>query len=249
MAIPYKVHLSSDTLTLKIQQEITELNNDVNAELLAEEQLIYEQEEKLMAKVTKASGTYDATGKTQQLTDARRELKSFQEKKDIILESLRQNFESKKKEADLSRISMAGYYLKNMFNTDSPAELFINLFVFVLLLCLESMPALIRLLLNDGDYIRIKEHLEKVAQKADENMWKLDKLLLTEGGLAHLPQILAEREVWKIMKDQGKKDFENSSELIALMNQAGMLPTASKEASNAAPIQNEEQHPNFSYQN
>ncbi len=244
MAIPYKIKLSGDSLTMKIQQEVIEYNNAINTELLIEEQKIYLQEEELNAKVTAAGEYYDRTGKSQRLVEARRERDAFLVKKEAVLQSLRDNYESRKREADLSNTALAGYYLKNMFSTSSPSELFINLFVFALLLCLESMPAIVRILLNNGDYVRIKEHLEKIAMKADDNIWQLDELLLSANGIANLPQLLAEREVWKIMKSEAKNDFSNSDELIEILRKANMLQL--QPAQNNATPDNEE-FPSFDY--
>ncbi|MEO1263853.1 MAG: hypothetical protein AAFZ15_33920 [Bacteroidota bacterium] len=244
MAIPYKVNLSQNSITQKIEQEVEEFNNVIDAELLAEEKIIFQQEEELNSKVTEAGEYYDRTGKSQRLIEARRERDAFLEKKELVLESLRDTYSSRKREADISNTALAGYYLKNMFSTSSPTELFINLFVFALLLCMESMPAIMRILLNNGEYIRIKEHLEKISKRADEKIWSIDEKLLSENGISNLPELLGTREVWKIMKSESKNDFSNSEELIALLQKANLL----KKQPVLQKVQQEEEFPNFEYE-
>lgn len=255
LATPYKVQVSKDSLVEKIQQENHEYNSKIDSQLMVELQYVEEQEAALNAKVTEAGKQFDRTGKAQELTEARRERKAFLEKKPAIVDDLTQMYEVRKKEPDTSNIALAGYYLNNMFDSSSPAEMFLNIFLFVTMLFVESMPAFVRLLLTGGDYLRIKEHLEQIAVKSDNKMWELDNQLLNNpNGFSHLPHILAQREVYKMLKTEAQSDFKNAEDLITLLQKANMIQKPpQKEQSPPKASKNgqasEDEFPEFEYQN
>lgn len=249
MAIPYKVHLSRESLTKQIQAEAAKYNADIEGQYAGDKSMIYYEEKELDAKITEAAEIYDRTGRSQQLVEARRERDKFLETKDERLAAIDEIYAGVKQDAEVSNAALAGVYLNNMFNTSSPSEMFINLFVFVMLLFLESMPAFSRLLLSNGDYLRIKEHLERIAIKADKSMWELDEQLMGEDGVQDLATILARREVYKVLKNEAKQDFTNTDDLIALMQKAEKLKRKQheKEQPHASKGKKEQDFPEFEY--
>ncbi len=220
VSIPIKMDLVGEDV---IKQKLTEINQVDNErfekELYRQKQEIYNEHKAIKEKVIRAAEQYDRTGKAQQLSDARRLEAMFLETKDERIQALEKSAEMKMTKLTTSRVELAGYYAVNMFDLSSPSELLINMIVLVLALLFETLPVLVRMGIEGGHFMRAKEHIENLSKKADEGIWEVDQELMEEEGIENLTELLLKRALKGEMKNQLRKNFSDTKNLVDLAEQ------------------------------
>ena len=218
LMVPVKVDMmGEDVVISKMAEETEEHNLEIHKEFLAKKGEIEAREESFRAKVTTAGKNFDLTGKSQQLIDARRELKAFESRKKTSIEELELHYDGMKKEPKTSKTSIASYYFLNMFNTDDYEELFFDLLILILALLLETSPVLLRVVLNDGEYMRKKEEAIEYNNRINDKRRKLKEKLLSTDGLFEIANIVAQISFWKEIGNEANKDFSDPKKVTALI--------------------------------
>lgn len=218
LMVPVKIDIIGEE---KLVQEITQItkekNNKIENDFLRAKVKIESKEEELQRKVTAAGEKYDRTGKSQKLVEARRERDAFTAKKEDLIAEQRTHFDAMKVEPKTTKTDIASYYFVNMFNSDNASETFINLFILVMTLLFETMPVFIRVGLNGGTYMEIKEDSEAFAAKTRRNKREIKTKLLTEEGLEDISELLEEYGAWSELERGAKLDFSDPEQLRRMM--------------------------------
>jgi len=250
VSIPIKMNMTGiEHIEAKITQAKKEvIENEVKVEI---EKLDLEQK-RLDRAITIASRNFDRTGKMQELSDARRNLKNFLIKRTNKIQNLTEAANAKKAEIKVTRTQLVGYYAVKMFDSSSPSEMIINIIVLILALLFETLPVLTRMGLEGGHFMRAKEHIETLSVQADEQIWDVDKELLSKNGLKHLPELLLKRGVKTELKKQFRGGFgEDTDKLIALAKAAKLLqdpkPAPAPKATKRKDEELEDEIPEYEY--
>lgn len=213
MAVPLKISIVGEDLTQRLKLEIRDYNLDIDQQLMAAKQVIYNEEKGFMEDITEAGKNYARTKNTQELIEARRAKEVFDKQKEERLVSLENTYNAMKKTEEVTRLDLAAYYFTNMFNAQNPKDLFINLLVFILLLLVEALPAVLRLKLEDSEYLRKIGHNEGLTLKTDREVELLEEELLTIDDLDGLSEKIDKIHLWKLLENASKSRFSNIDEL------------------------------------
>lgn len=237
LMVPVKIDIiGEEKIIQEITQITTEHNNLIENDFLKAKASIESKEEELQRKVTAAGGEFDRTKKAQKLVEARRERDAFIAKKEALIEEQRIHFDAMKVEPRTTKTDIASYYFQNMFNSDNPSETFINLFILVMALLFETMPVFIRVGLNGGTYMELKEDSEAFAAKTRKNKREIKSKLLTEDGLEDITELLEEYGAWSELEKGAKTDFSDPEQLKKMVNMVQEIK-ARKKAEEEPPIE------------
>ena len=237
LMVPVKIDIiGEEKIIQEIEQITTTHNNEVENDFLIAKTVIEGKEETLQSKITQAGGEYDRTGKSQTLVEARRGLAAFQAKKEGLITEQRVYYDGLKVEPRTTKIDIASYYFQNMFNSDNSSETFINLFILVMALLFETMPVFIRVGLNGGTYMEIKEDSEAFAAKTRKNKREIKSKLLTEEGLEDITELLEEYGAWSELEKGAKTDFSDPEQLKKMVKMVQEIK-ARKKAAEAPPVE------------
>jgi hypothetical protein len=167
MAVPVKVKLMGDTINKVYANKIEKQNRHVDSDLLKAKEVIFKEEQAINSELAAAGKRYDQNNKnTQQLTELRRKKKSFLAQKEMKIQELEKLFEAKKKPIEASKIQLCAFFYKNFFSGDSsPEESLYNGMILIILLMFESLPAIIRLKLDSGEYLKKVDHRNMMTRK------------------------------------------------------------------------------------
>lgn len=237
LMVPVKIDIiGEEKIIQEIEQITTTHNNEVENDFLIAKTVIEGKEETLQSKITQAGGEYDRTGKSQTLVEARRGLAAFQAKKEGLITEQRVYYDGLKVEPRTTKIDIASYYFQNMFNSDNSSETFINLFILVMALLFETMPVFIRVGLNGGTYMEIKEDSEAFAAKTRKNKREIKSKLLTEEGLEDITELLEEYGAWSELEKGAKTGFSDPEQLKKMVKMVQEIK-ARKKAAEAPPVE------------
>ena len=221
--IPFKVEfIGHENVVQQIKEAAAEINNEVHAEFLSEKAKIDNREDSLFTQVTKAAQSYDQ-GNKQYLADARRELKAFQKKKPGLISDLELYYKNKKQVAKTSKLDIASYYFHNSFNLNDPSQTFINLFLLVFVLLFETSPVLLRMLLNQSEYIAYTTDVADFSEKIRIEKSKSDDDEDDEKKIIELIEKAEKRRLWNAFETEARSDFSNPQRLHEIAKKANQL--------------------------
>lgn len=237
VAIPLKMNMVGiDNIEKKMKNNVFAEIERVAAleiEKIEDEQRVREEA------ILDAAEVYDRTkGGKQKLIDARRLKKEFLETKDKRLQDIRDRIEKKKNETEISRTELTGYYATNMFSSNSPAEMIINMIVLILALLFETLPVFVRIAIEDGHFMRDKEHIERYSIKADSMLWSVDEEIFAQDGIENFAELILKRSVYGELKNQIKNGYGSPETLIKLAKEANMM----KDKPQQEPVDDEPKH-------
>lgn len=247
ITIPFKANQMHDVITEKIIHE-TELENaDVRKVMLDKIEAIEEEGQKINEKMTEASRNrqYDS----QVFYDTRREQQAFNETKAQRIEDIKNTYEAMMKKPEVSKFDILGHYANNMFSKDSPSELFINLAIIVFLIFLEASPAIVRLTVEGGEYMKKRDHIDALRKMINEKIRVLETKMIQED--KNIPEIAFQIAILKEKLRLLENHFENLHEIIQLVNTVEMIkqektPESSKNGQHK-PEPDEDEVPEFQF--
>lgn len=220
VAVPLKIKFMGEALEQRYLEGIQAENLEVEKEMNNAKEAIYQEEKEIMATIQAAGTTYDQTGGTQELAEARRAKTSFLANKEQRLAAIEKLYGAKMKSVEgVTKLDLAAYFFTNMFSKSSPKELFVNLSVFILLLLIEALPAIVRLKLDEGKYLAKIVHQKQMREKADNEIEGMEKQILDMKGLEDLPNKLEKIRVWKELDKASEGGFQDTDKLIELSQQ------------------------------
>lgn len=219
MAVPLKVSVVGDDLSDVVTQDIREFNLGVDKKLIAAKQIIYKEEKVINNKIVEAGKRYGSSKNSQELVEARRAKEVFNEQKIERIAALDKTYNALKKSEKVSRLDLASYYFTNMFSPRSAKEFFVNLSVFILLLLVEALPAILRLKLEDGEYLSKLKHEVSMQKVTEQEIETLEKQNMNIEDLANLPKRLEKIRLLRALDKASKSKFSDE-EIEALYNLA-----------------------------
>ena len=169
--------------------------------------------------------------------------------------AIRNNYTARKKDEEIGKVELVVYYVTNSFNTDNIGQFILTISLMILLLMTEASPAIAVLaLMNEKYYRKVQrkynnedvqeEHVEDIEDKAQFNIWKLEKQIVSVNGLNNLGKILTERRVWEMLRDEASKGFKNIEELLGALNTANVeAARVSKSQSNGQMTPGDDEFP------
>ncbi len=176
MSVPVKVNLMGDTMNKVFADKMEMHNRQVDADLLEAKEVLLKEERAIDSELAEAGKRYDQNNKnTQQLIEVRRKKKNFLGQKETRTQALEQLYEAKKKPTEASKIQLCAFFYRNFFNGEaSPEESLYNAMILVILLMFESLPAIIRLKLESGDYLKKVDHQTQISRKIERKRERIE---------------------------------------------------------------------------
>ena len=182
MSVPVKVNLMGDTMNKVFADKMEMHNRQVDADLLEAKEVLLKEERAIDSELAEAGKRYDQNNKnTQQLIEVRRKKKNFLAQKETRTQALEKLYEAKKKPTEASKFKLCGFFFVNFFNGEaSPEESLYNAMILVILLMFESLPAIIRLKLESGDYLKKVDHQTQISREIERKRERIETGIFNE---------------------------------------------------------------------
>jgi len=182
MSVPVKVNLMGDTMNKVYAGKMEKHNRQVDADLLEAKEALLKEERAIDSEIAAAGKRYDQNNKNkQQLIEVRRKKVTFLAQKEVRTQALEKLYEAKKKPTEASKIKLCAFFYKNFFSGDaSPEESLYNAMILVILLMFEALPAIIRLKLDSGDYLKKVSHLNQISREIELKRERLETGIFKE---------------------------------------------------------------------
>lgn len=217
VAVPLKIKFMGESLENQYLAGIKSFNLEIEKELMAEKQVILDEEAELHRMVQIASVEFSETGKSQPLVEARRIRDAFLKEKDQRIAELETMYSNKMKPLEVTKLDQAAYFFTHMFSKSSPKELFINLTVFIFLLLGEALPAIVRLKLENSKFLSKVIHKKMMSDKADAEIEEIEKSIFDLDSLEGLEGKIDEISIWGELESVSKGGFRDVEKLKSLV--------------------------------
>ena len=229
--LKHKIRIENSQLDEQMQSELNTVRSEVQAQVV--------EINKRMAEAN--AQWWDTKRSAPTIAAIEKELKAVESDKTERMAAIRTNYATRKKDEEIGKVELVVYYITNSFNTDNLGQFILTISLMMLLLITEASPAIAVLALMEGKYynkVRRKyniediqeEHVEDIEDKAQFNIWKLEKQIVSSNGLRNIGKIVTERRVWEMLKDEAPRGFKNIEELLGALSTAN---TVAAESSNA----------------
>jgi len=243
--LKYKIRLENAGLDEEMQLALNNVRNETK-----------DQEIEINKRMTEASTKWWDEKRNAPAVDAIKvELEQVQSVKAERLQAIRDNYANRMKDDDIGKVELVVYYITHSFSTEDLGQFILTISLMILLLITEASPAIAVLALMNGKYydkVRRKidqediqdEHIEDIEDKAQFNIWRLDKQIVTSAGLSNIGNIITERRVWKMLREEAASGFENIEELLGALSRANsMAAESSKDKNNGQVKPGEDEFP------
>lgn len=222
--LKYKIRIENSLLNEEMQAELNKVRNEVQGQVT-----------EINKRMTEAATKWwDTKRNAPAVAVIEKELAAVQTAKEERMAAIRANYDTRKKDEEIGKVELVAYYISNSFNTDNFEQFILTISLMILLLMTEASPAIAVLALVDGKYYRKvrrkfnnedieEEHIEDIEDKAQFNIWRLDKQIVTSAGLSNIGKIITERRVWKTLKDEASIGFENIEKLLGDLSTANSV--------------------------
>lgn len=180
--VTHNTERDAETLKMEIIQHDKQVNAEIRANMNAEIEAIDQEELVIMERIENAGRDYDDTGKKQTLIDARRSLTAFQETKEERKERIRESYQDKFFSTEVSQMDLLSLQARKMLDGEDGS--FVAFVLSFLFFGLESLPVILRLLLNGSEYIR-QHHsdLRSVEELRDQSITSKHNFIDPEGDI------------------------------------------------------------------
>lgn len=248
--IGVKPEMSKEEVIVDLKHEIrmdnAKHNEHMQLALDAVRNETKEQEAEINKRMTEASTKWWDEKKNAPAVEAiKKELATIESVKKERLDAIRSNYTARMKDEEIGKVELVVYYITHSFSTEDLGQFILTISLMIILLITEASPAIAVLALIDGKYYRKvkrkfdnedieEEHIEDIEDKAQFNVWRLDKQLVTSAGLSNIGKIITERRVWKMLKEEAALGFENIEELLGALGTANSMAAESSKTQNKA---------------
>jgi len=239
--LKHKIRIENSLIDEEMQLELNEVRNELQL-----------QATEINQRMTEASTKWwDAERNAPAIAAIQKELDAVDVVKEERLKAIRTNYATRKKDEEIGKVELVVYYITNSFNTDNLGQFILTISLMILLLITEASPAIAVLALMEGKYYRKvqrkyniediqEEHVEDIEDKAQFNVWRLEKQIVSSNGLRNIGKIVTERRVWAMLKDEAPKGFKNIEELLGALSTANTVASESSKAQSNGQMTTEE---------
>lgn len=239
--LKHKIRIENSLLDEQMQSDLNTVRSEVQTQVV--------EINKRMAEAN--AQWWDTKRSAPTIAAIQKELNAVEIDKEERMAAIRANYATRKKDEEIGKVELVVYYVTNSFNTDNLGQFILTISLMILLLITEASPAIAVLALMNGKYYRKvqrkyniediqEEHVEDIEDKAQFNVWRLEKQIVSSNGLRNIGKIVTERRVWEMLKEEAPKGFKNIEELLGALSTANTVASESSKAQSNGQMTPEE---------